>query len=54
MQRYFSQRGALRGMALAALAAILCCCWAIGYSQGVEEADSASALWIFLSINWEI
>ena len=46
MQHYFSQRGALRGMALAALAAVLCCCWAIGYLQGVEGTDSTSALWI--------
>ncbi len=46
MQRYFSQHGALCGMALAALAAILWCCWAIGYLQGVERADSTSALWI--------
>ncbi len=46
MQRYFSQRGALRGMALAALAAVLWCCWAIGYLQGVEEVNSASAIWI--------
>ena len=46
MQRYFSQRGALRGMAIAALVAVLWCCWAIGYLQGVEGAESVSALWI--------
>jgi hypothetical protein len=46
MQRYFSQRGALRGISLTALAAILWCCWAIGYLQGVECADGAPALWI--------
>lgn len=46
MQHYFSQRGALRGTAIAALAAVLWCCWAIGFLQGVEGAENTSALWI--------
>jgi hypothetical protein len=46
MKHYFSPRGAMRGMALAAFVAVLWCCWAIGYLQGVEGAESVSALWI--------
>ncbi len=46
MKRYFSQRGAKRGFALAALAVVLWCCWAIGFLQGAEGAGSTSALWI--------
>jgi hypothetical protein len=46
MNRYFSPSGAKRGLILAALAVVLWSCWAVGYLQGVEAADSASTLWI--------
>lgn len=46
MNRYFSPRGAKRGLILAALAVIFWCCWAIGFLQGVEGAASPPMLWI--------
>lgn len=48
MKRYFSPRGAKRGLALAAVAVVLWGCWAIGFLQGIEGATASSALWILL------
>jgi hypothetical protein len=46
MNRYFSSRGAKRGLILAALTLLVWCCWAVGYWQGVEGATSTLTLWI--------
>jgi hypothetical protein len=46
MNRYFSRRGARRGLLLAALAALLWACWAMGYWQGLMDAN-APALSLF-------
>lgn len=48
MKRYFSPRGAMRGLVLAAVALVLWGCWAIGFLQGVEGAITPSTLWILL------
>lgn len=48
MNRYFSPRGAKRGLILAALAVLVWSCWAIGFLQGVEGATTPSVLWILL------
>ena len=48
MKRFFSAQGAKRGFMLAALAVLLWGCWAIGYLQGLDGAQSPSALWILM------
>jgi hypothetical protein len=44
MKQYFSYRGAMRGLLLAAIFGLLWTCWAVGYWQGLKGADAQSLL----------
>jgi hypothetical protein len=46
MKRYFSPQGAKRGLILAAIAAFMWSCWALGYVSGVNEAKASALIWI--------
>lgn len=43
---YFSPRGAMRGIVLAAATALLWACWAIGYVQGFSGVSAPEVIWI--------
>lgn len=42
MKQYFSYRGAMRGLLLAAIFGLLWTCWAVGYWQGLTGAGNPS------------
>ncbi|MBV5267788.1 MAG: hypothetical protein JZU67_04650 [Burkholderiaceae bacterium] len=46
MINYFSPRGAMRGIVLAAATALLWACWAIGYVQGFSGVSAPEVIWI--------
>lgn len=41
MRRWYSPRGARRGLLFASLAAACWACWAIGFAQGAEKVRHA-------------
>lgn len=43
MKRWFSPRGARRGLKLSGLAVALWLCWAIGFTQGSTRAPNPAA-----------
>jgi hypothetical protein len=42
MRRWYSSRGARRGLLLAGITAALWVCWAVGYSQGAIKAPAST------------